>query len=160
MKHRFAPTPSSTSNGVKLCTKDMNAHAILPLIFMPNCDFAPVWPRLGCARHGVDRPAMARPPRTRTRGTRMPPHQAPRVRLPSCVPCAEPRGTRTPPHQASRDALAGGHRSPASIVPRGQELPLPRALTTAGRRARSCAYPRSSPRSWRRASRSTPRLTR
>ena len=39
-KHQFAPAPSSTPNGVKLCTKDMNAHAILPLVFMPNCDFA------------------------------------------------------------------------------------------------------------------------
>ena len=46
-KHQFAPAPSSTPNGVKLCTKDMNVHAILPLVFMPNCDFALVWPRLG-----------------------------------------------------------------------------------------------------------------
>jgi len=48
-KHQFALAPSSTPNGVKLCTKDMNAHVILPLVFMPNYDFAPVWPRLGCA---------------------------------------------------------------------------------------------------------------
>ena len=67
-KHQFAPALSSTPNGVKLCTKDMNAHAILPLVFMPNCDFAPVWPRLGCARRGVDRPAMARPPEMRCWG--------------------------------------------------------------------------------------------
>ena len=46
----------------------MNAHAILPLVFMPNCDFASVWPRLGCARRGVDRPAMARPPEMRCWG--------------------------------------------------------------------------------------------
>jgi len=35
---------------------------------MPNCHFAPVWPRLGCTRHGVDRPAMARPPEMRCWG--------------------------------------------------------------------------------------------